>query len=199
MKNELAWTTPENQDFPMKLVERGLQFSRRTALIFYFSSLLAVLSMLWVMALSIKLIYIAQQDSNIPEYYKTVALICIAISAVSLYSFYKVYMDRRAYRKEIEIANGTITYREITRKTKTEWQEKIRKYQGVVLRHYTYRGVDSWYIALVHSDSTKSFPVFVPDYDSRLADENEKRKLLAQYGSKFGLMTTFEKPDKKNN
>ncbi len=197
MKNELAWKTSENQDFPMKLVERGLDFSGKTALIFYFSGVVAVLSMLWVMALSVKLIYMAQQDPNIPEYYKTVAIVCIAISAASLYSFYKIYMDRRAYSKEIEIADGTVTFCEKTRKGKTEWQEKVRKYQGVFLRHYNYRGVDSWYIALVHTDSSRSFPVFAPDYDSRLAGEDEKRKILAQYGSKFGLMTTFEKPEKK--
>jgi hypothetical protein len=185
MKNELAWKTSENQDFPMKLVERGLDFSGKTALIFYFSGVVAVLSMLWVMALSVKLIYMAQQDPNIPEYYKTVAIVCIAISAASLYSFYKIYMDRRAYSKEIEIADGTVTFCERTRKGKTEWQEN------------NYRGVDSWYIALVHTDSSRSFPVFAPDYDSRLAGEDEKRKILAQYGSKFGLMTTFEKPEKK--
>lgn len=197
MKNELAWKSPEDQDFPMKLVERGLDFSGRTALIFYFSGVVAVLSMLWVIALSVKLIYMTQYDPNIPEYYKTVAIVCIAISAASLYSFYKIYMDRRAYRKEIEIANGLVTYSETTRKGKSEWQEKVRKYEGVHLRHYAYRGVDSWYIALVHADSSRSFPVFAPDYESRLASEEEKRKILAQFGSKFALMTTYEKPEKK--
>lgn len=197
MKNELAWVTPENQDFPMKLVERGLAFSGRTALIFYFSGVVAVLSMFWVMALSVKLIYMAQQDPNIPEYYKTVAIVCIAISAASLYSFYKIYMDRRRYCKEIEIADGVVSFSETTRTGKTEWKEKVRKYEGVFLRHYAYRGVDSWYIALVHADTSRSFPVFAPDYDSRLASEEEKRRILAQYGSKFGLLTTFEKNEKK--
>ena len=193
MKNELAWQCPEDKDFPMKLVEQGLAFGGRTALIFYFSGAVAVLSMLWVMALSVKLVFMVKQDPNIPQYYQTVAMVCIAISVASLYSFYRIYMDRKAYCKEIEIDDGLVSYCETTRKGKTEWQEKIRKYEGVHLRHYSYRGVDSWYVALVHSDSSRSFPVFAPDYDSRLASEEEKRKILAQYGSKFGLMTTFEK------
>lgn len=181
----------------MRLVERGLSFGGRTAMIFYFSGVVAVLSMFWVMTLSVKLIFMAQQDPNIPEYYKTVALICIAISVASLYSFYKIYMDRRAYCKEIEIADGVVNFSETTRTGKTEWKEKVRKYEGVFLRHYSYRGVDSWYVALVHADSSRSFPVFAPDNESTNASEEEKRRILAQYGSRFNLMTNYEKKEEK--
>jgi hypothetical protein len=149
------------------------------------------------MALSVKLIYMTQHDPNIPSYYKTIAFMCLAISAVSLYSFYRLYMDRRAYRKEINIDNGLVNYHEYTRKGETEWSEKLKRYEGVYLKHYSYKGVDSWYIALVHPDSSKSVPVFAPDYESRLAGEEEKRTLLAQYGSRFGLMTIYEKPSEK--
>ncbi|MEW6711336.1 MAG: hypothetical protein AB1403_16045 [Candidatus Riflebacteria bacterium] len=197
MKNELNWVSPEGQDFPMKMVEKGLSFNGKTALVFYFSGFVAILSMLWVMALSVKLIFMTQQDPNIPEYYKTVAIICIGISAASLFSFYKIYRERSAYSKEIEIADGTVSFCETTRKGKTEWQEKVRKYEGVFLRHYSYRGVDSWYVALVHADSSKSLPVFAADFDSRQASEDEKRRILAQYGSRFGLMTTFERKEEK--
>jgi hypothetical protein len=196
MKNELKWENGENDGFPMKLVEKGLDFSGKTAFFFYFSGLVAILSMIWVMVLSIKLIHMTSLDPNIPEYYKMLAFVCLAIGAASLYSFYKIYMDRRAYRKEIEINNGIVKYHEVTRKQETSWQEKLKKYQGVNLKHYSYRGVDSWYVALIHSDSSKSFPVFAPDYDSRMAKEDEKRKLLAQYGSKLNLLTTYERPEK---
>ncbi|GAB4267681.1 MAG: hypothetical protein Kow0029_02350 [Candidatus Rifleibacteriota bacterium] len=198
MKNELNWTIAEGKDFPMKFIEKGLDFSPKTAFFFYFSGMVAILSLLWVMALAVKLIYISQQDPGIPEYYKTVAFICIAISAASLYSFYKLYMDRRNYLKQIEIDKGVVNFIETTSKGKIEWSEKVKKYEGVYLKHYTYRGIDSWYIALVHSDSSKSFPVFAPDYDSKDVSEEEKRKLLAQYGNKFGLLTIYEKKKDKN-
>lgn len=197
MKNELGWVTAENSDFPMHLTEKGLDFSKRTAFFFYFSGIVAVLSMFWVMLLSVKLIYMAHQDPTVPEYYKMVAFVCLAIGAASLFSFYKLYMDRRAYQKTIDIENGQVSYCETTRKGTIEWKEKVKKFEGMYLKHYTYRGVESWYIALVHADTTKSFPVFAPEYESRLATEVEKRTILAQYGSKFGLMTIYEKEEDK--
>jgi hypothetical protein len=197
MINELNWTTEPEKDFPMRLSERGLDFSGRTKFFFYFSGIVAILSMIWVMALSVKLLRMTQQDPNIPQYYQMLAVVCLVIGAASLISFYKLYMNRRAYHKVVEINNNTVTYLEKTRNGQTEWQEKLKKYQGIFLKHYSYRGVDSWYIALVHDDASKSFPLFAPDYDSRLADEEEKRKILARYGSKFNLLTTYEKPPEK--
>ncbi len=197
MKNELNWQSGEDGDFPMQLVEKGLDFKGRTAFFFYFSGLVAVLSMAWVMMLSFKLLHLTRTDPNIPGYYVSVALVCIGISAVSLYSFYKLYADRRAYYKQIDIKDGQVTFSEVTRAGRKDWSEKLKKYEGIFLKHYKYRGVESWYIALVHSDTTRSFPIFAPDYDSRLAPDEVKRTLLARFGSRFNLITHFEKPDEE--
>ncbi len=198
MKNELNWQCAENGGLPMRLAERGLDFKGRTAFFFYFSGLVAVLSMVWVIVLSIKLLQFIRTDPNLPSYYMTVALVCIGISIASLYSFYRLFRSRRAYRKDIEIADGTVSFCEINEQGRREWKEKLRKFDGLALRHYDYRGVESWYIALIHSDKDRSFPIFAPDYDSRLAAETEKRELLARYGSMFGLITTYEKKAEKN-
>ncbi|MGM0599567.1 MAG: hypothetical protein ACQETH_07075 [Candidatus Rifleibacteriota bacterium] len=197
MQNELNWQTAENEEFPMKLTEKGLDFPPKTAVFFYLSGIVAVLSMFWVLALSLKLIYMVQDDPTIPGYYKTIAIVCIAISVFSLFSFYKLYMNRRAYRKNIEIDNGMVNYSETTRQGANEWQEKLKKYEGVFLKHYSYRGVNSWYIALVHSDPAKSIPIFAPDYESRDIKEEEKKRILAQYGSKFGLVTHYESEEQE--
>ncbi len=197
MKNEINWQCGENGGLPMKLAEKGLDFKGRTAFFFWFSGLVAVLSMVWVIILSVKLLQFSRTDPTLPSYYVTVAFLCIAVSAASLYSFYRLFKTRRAFSKNIEIADGTVTYCETTDKGKREWQEKLRKFEGIALRHYDYRGVDSWYIALIHKDRERCFPVFAPDYDSRLAPETEKRELLARYGSMFGLVTSYEKKEEK--
>lgn len=196
MKNELNWQVNEDGLFPMRLSEKGLDFKGKTAFFFYFSGLVAVLSMVWVIILSLKLLQLSRVDPSVPSYYVTVALICIGVSVVSLYSFYKLYANRRAYRREIEISDGLVSFFETSKAGNKDWKEKLRKFEGIALRHYSYRGVDSWYIALVHSDTTRSFPIFAPDYEARLAPEAEKRELLARYGSQFGLMTSYEKPEK---
>lgn len=199
MKNELKWQTPEAGGFPMHLSEKGLDFKGKNAVFFYISGLVATLSLVWVIMLSIKLLQLARTDPNVPQYYVTVALVCAAISAAALYSFYKIFKERRIYLKEISIADGTVSFRERTTAGTVEWQEKLRKFEGLFLKHYSYRGVESWYIALVHSDKTRSFPVFAPDYESRQAPEEEKRKLLARLGSTFNLITNYEKPEEKKN
>lgn len=194
MKNELNWQTGEDGQMPMTLSEHGLDFKGRTAVVFYISGIVAVTSMIWVMLLSVKLLHMTRSDPSVPEYYVTIALICIGISAVSLYSFYKLFADRRAYSKNIVISDGNVSYRETTRTGNKEWSDKLRKFEGVFLKHYSYRGVASWYIALVHAEKDRSFPVFAPDYESRLASEEEKKKLLARYGSRLNLVTHYEKP-----
>lgn len=195
MKNELNWQCGENGGLPMRLTEKGLDFKGRTAFFFYFSGLVAVLSMVWVIVLSIRLLQFTRIDPNLPSYYFTVALVCIGISAASLFSFYKMFRSRRAYRKDIEIADGNVTFCEISDQGRREWKEKLRKFDGLTLRHYDYRGVESWYIALIHSDKDRCFPVFAPDYETRLAAESAKRELLARYGSMFNLLTSYEKKE----
>jgi hypothetical protein len=197
MKNEINWQTGDDGDFPMTLAEKGLDFKGRTAVFFYISGLVAVISMAWVMILSVRLLQMTRLDANIPQYYVTIAIICIGISAVSLYSFYRIFSERRSYSKNIVIEDGSVSFVEKTRSGKTEWTEKLRKYDGIFLKHYAYRGVDSWYIALVHSDKTRSFAVFAPDYESRNASEEDKKRLLARYGSRFNLITHYEKPAKE--
>ncbi len=199
MKNELNWETAENGALPMTLSEKGLDFKGKSAIFFYISGLVAVSSMVWVIVLSIKLLTLTRTDQSIPTYYTTIAFVCLIISAVGLHSFYKIIADRLAYSKKIEIKDGQVSFCEQTRAGKTEWQEKLKKFEGVFLKHYSYRGVDSWYIAIVHSDKTRSFPVFAPDFESRLAPEDEKRKLLAQFGTRMNLLTHFEKPEPKQS
>lgn len=179
----------------MILSEKGLDFKGRTAFFFYFSGMVATLSMTWVIILSLKLLLYTRTDPSVPSYYITISLACAGISIVSLYKFYKLFAERRVYRKTIEIADGIVTFAENTRAGTREWQEKLRKFDGIALKHYTHRGIESWYIALVHSDKTRSFPIFAPGNETPGATEPEKRQLLARYGSLFNLMTTYEKPD----
>lgn len=196
MQNELNWECAEDGGFPMKLVEKGLDFKGRTAFFFYFSVTIAVVSMVWVIMLSIRIMQLSRTDPSVPHYYVTIAMICIAISLVSLHHFYKVFADRRAYFKQIEIKDGNVSFVEITREGRREWQEKLRKFEGVNLRHYKYRGRDSWYIAIVHSDNSRSFPIFSPGEADLGASDEAKRQLLARYGSyfsQFKLDTLYEK------
>ncbi len=83
-------------------------------------------------------------------------------------------------------------FKETTHEKVTEWKEKVRKFEEVGLRHYTYKGVESWFIALIHKDKTKSIPLFAPDYNGRKASEEVKRELLAKYGTMLGVITTYE-------
>ena len=194
MQNELNWESAEDGGFPMKLVEKGLDFKGKTALFFYASVTIAVVSMVWVIMLSIRIMQLSRTDPTIPHYYVTIAIICIAVSLISLHHFYKVFADRKAYFKQIEIQDGNVAFVEITREGRKEWQEKLRKFSGISLRHYTHRGQESWYIATVHDDNTRSFPVFSPGDADRGAPEADKRQLLARYGSLFNLLTSYEKP-----
>lgn len=196
MQNELNWECAQDTGLPTKLVEKGLDFKGKTAFFFYFSVTIAVVSMVWVIMLSVRIMQLSRTDPSVPQYYVTIALICIAISLVSLHHFYKVFADRRAYFKQIEIKDGNVSFLEVTRAGRQEWQEKLRKFEAICLRHYSYRGRDSWYIAIVHSDKTKSFPIFSPGEEDREAGEEAKRQLLARFGSQFsqfGLVTSYEK------
>ncbi|MBU1109483.1 MAG: hypothetical protein KKB51_22570 [Candidatus Riflebacteria bacterium] len=200
MQNELNWKHAEDGGFPMKLVEKGLDFKGKTALFFYASVTIAVVSMVWVIMLSVRIMQLSRTDPSIPSYYVTIAIVCIAVSMISLHHFYKVFADRKAYFKQIDILDGNVSFVEITREGRKEWQEKLRKFDGISLRHYTHRGRESWYIAIVHSDNTKSFPVFSPGEADCGASEETKRQLLARYGSQFSqfkLATIYEKTAEK--
>jgi hypothetical protein len=196
MQNEINWESANEGGFPMKLVEKGLDLKGRNALFFYFSVTIAVVSMVWVIMLSIRIMMLSRTDPSVPGYYVTIAMVCIAVSLVSLHHFYRVFTDRKAYFKQIEISDGLVNFLEVTREGRREWQEKLRKFESISLRHYAYRGRDSWYIAIVHSDKTKSFPIFSPVEADREAPEDAKRQLLARMGSQFsqfGLVTSYEK------
>lgn len=199
MKNEVAWHLPDNDNFPMKLDEHGLNFSGRTAFFFYFSGIAATLSMFWVSILSARLLYAAYQDSSITKQYVLVAITCLVISAVSLYSFIKIYNARKKYRRQIEITNNEVLFKETTHKGINSWKEKLKKFAGITLKHYTYRKVDSWYIVLEHTDNTKNVVLFAPDYDSRQLPEEDKKTLLAKYGTKFNLLTTYSRIEEEVN
>ncbi len=195
MKNEIPWQLTEDKTLPMTLSEKGLDFKGKTAFFFYFSGILATLSMSWVAMLSIKLLYMAHKDASVPRTYVTIGIMCFGISAVALYSFYKLYHNRKAYSKEITIKDGSVVFLEKTIDGKTEWTEKIKKFDGIVLKHYVYRGVQSWYIVLDHNDKTKNIVLFAPGFEDKAISEDEKRKKLAQYGTLFNLLTTFERPE----
>ncbi len=200
MQNELIWEHPEDSDFPRTLVERGLDLKGKARFFFYASVTIAVISMVWVVMLSIRIMQLSRTDPTVPSYYATIAMICIAISLVSLHHFYKVFADRRAYFKQIEIKDGSVSFLEITREGRREWQEKLRKFETISLRHYTYRKLDSWYIAIVHADNTRSFPIFAPKEADREAPEEAKRQILARMGSLFSpfkLVTSYEKKAEK--
>jgi len=197
MQNEINWESANETGFPMKLVEKGLDLKGRNAFFFYFSVTIAVVSMVWVIMLSIRIMMLSRTDPSIPGYYVTIAMVCIGISLVSLHHFYRVFADRKTYFKQIEIDDGgLVKFIEVTREGRREWQEKLRKFEAISLRHYTYRNRDSWYIAVVHSDKTRSFPIFSPTEADREAPEEAKRELLARMGSQFsqfGLVTSYEK------
>lgn len=183
---------PDDKSDEMKLEEAGLDFSRKTAFFFYLSGFVATVSLGWVMALSVRLIYLTSQDSSIPQYYITIAIACLVICAMTIHRFLKIFREKRAYKKIVKINNGVVEFYEHTIDGLNSWKEKIKKYEGVYLKHYTYRGIGSWYVALVHRETEKSLPIFVPGHDYKDVGEEEKRKLLARYGTRFGLLTTYE-------
>lgn len=196
MENEVAWKQSDN-DFPMVLDEKGLNFSGRTAFFFYLSGIAATLSMIWVSTLSAKLLYIAYKTRSVSQNYIIISIMCLAVSIVSLYSFVKIYRARKMYRRQIEITETEVLFKETSHKGVKGWIEKRKKYEGITLKHYTYRKVESWYIVLEHSDDKKNIVLFAPSYDFRNASEEEKRELLARYGTKFNLLTTYSKAEEE--
>jgi hypothetical protein len=192
MKNDIKWVMSENGGLPMELVEKGLNFSGKTAFLFYFSGIISMASMGWVIVLSIKMLQYSRTVADLPRYYVPIAMLCIVMALFFIKAFYTMYNNRRKYRKEISINEGTVHYKETTHEKVVEWSEKIKKFEEVGLRHYTYRGVESWFIALIHKDKAKSTPLFAPDYSNRKATEEAKRELLAKYGTLLGKITTYE-------
>ena len=192
MKNEINWDIQDEKPNEMTLEEAGLDFSKKTAFFFYLSGFVATASLGWVMALSVRLIYLTSHDSSIPQYYITIAIACLVICAMTIHRFLKIFREKRAYKKIIKIKNGMVEFCEHTINGLSTWKEKVKKYDGVYLKHYSYRGVKSWYIALVHPEQEKSLPIFVPSFEYKDISEEEKRKLLARYGTQFGLLTTYE-------
>lgn len=194
MKNELNWQHSESGGFPMKLVEKGLNIKGKAVVLFYLSAFMAIASMVWVIMLSLRILQVSYGGSTVPEYYTTIAVVCIAVCLITIHHFYKVLRDRRAYYKEITIADGLVNFTEITHNGKTEWKEKLKKFSGIGLKHYKHRNQSSWYIAIIHDENGKSIPVFSPDAENQNATEEVKREQLARMGSAFGLLTHYEKP-----
>jgi hypothetical protein len=192
MKNEIEWIADETDTLSMHLQEKGLNFKGMTAFMFYFSGIISMASMGWVIVLSVKMLQLSRTTANLPRYYVPIAMLCIMLSLFFIKAFYTMYNNRRKYLKEISIKGGTVHFKETTHEKVVEWSEKIKKFEEVGLRHYTYKGVESWFIALVHKDKSKSTPLFAPDYQGRKATEEEKRAMLAKYGTMFGIITTYE-------
>lgn len=193
MQNEIKWQDMAGENEKLVLSEPGLDFSRKTAFFFYLSCLVATGSLGWVVALSIRMLVHAYQEPGVPKYYITVAIMCLGISLISLRGFIKMLRERHAYKKHIEIVKSMVYFRETTLNGVNEWKEKLKRFDGVYLKHYDYRGIESWYIALVHPDNSKSIPLFAPSYEMRSLPEKDKREMLARYGSRFNLITVYEK------
>jgi len=192
MNNEIKWETGDNNGMPMSLHEKGLDFKGASAFFFYVSGLIAMSSMIWVVILSLKMLQYSRTQPDLPTYYVPIAVVCIFLSLFFIKTFYTLFNNRRKYRRDIIIAEGVVEYKETSHTGIVEWKEKVKKFEEVGLRHYTYRGVDSWFIALVHSDKTKSIPLFAPDYSNKSASEKDKRELLAKYGTLMGMITTYQ-------
>lgn len=191
MQNQLDWKTAEDGGLPMTLDEKGLGLKGSTAFFFYFSSIVSLLSMIWVIVISIGVFIQSKDDASLPSYYPTVAIGCIALSAFMINTFIKFFNDKRSYRRHVEINGGTITYLESTNSKKTEWTEKLRKYSSVDLMHYRYKGVDSWYIALNHNDKERRVVLFTPEYKDKDVSEDDKHQILDKYGKIFELPTNL--------
>ncbi len=191
MKNEINWETGENGSLPMTLDEKGLGLKGSAKFFFYFCSLVSLLSMVWVIVISIGAFAAANQDATTPEYYKIIAIFSIALSMMCINTLIKFYNDKKNYSKHVEIASGKIKFKEITTNKTTEWEEKIRRYTAVELRHYNYQGVTSWYIYLQHPQKEKKLAIFAPEYNFRNATEETKREALDFYGKLFNLPTNY--------
>ena len=191
MKNELNWETGENGSLPMTLDEKGLNLKGFSKFMFYFCAGISLLSMFWVIIVSVGAFASANQDPTTPEYYKIIAIGSIAISMMCINTLIKFYNDKKNYYKHVEIADGKIKFKEINKNKTVEWEEKIRKYTAVELRHYTYRGVTSWYVFLQHHDKDKKLALFAPEYNYNNANEDTKKEVLDFYGKLFDLPTHY--------
>ena len=83
MKNELNWKTGENGSLPMILDEKGLNLKGFSKFMFYLCAGISMLSMFWVIIVSIGAFASANQDPTTPEYYKIIAIASIAIETCS--------------------------------------------------------------------------------------------------------------------
>ena len=181
MKNELKWETGENGSLPMILDEKGLGLKGFSKYMFYLCISVSLLSMVWVILVSIGAYAASNQDPTTPEYYRILSIVCIMISMMCINTLLKFLKEKRNYSKHVEIADGKIT----------EWEEKIRKYTSVELRHYQYRGVKSWYVFLQHPDKDKKLALFAPEYKYQNASEDTKKEVLQFYGKLFDLPTNY--------
>lgn len=191
MKNEIAWKTGENGELPMILDEKGLGLKGSAKFFFYFCSIISLLSMIWVILISVGVYAQTKEDPTLPSYYPMVSIGCICLSMMCINTLIKFFNDRRKHEKHVEIVGGTITFKEVEAKGTTEWSEKIRKYTDVQLRHYNYRGVSSWYVFLCHDDKSRRVVLFAPEYKNRNASEEDKRNILDFYGKLLGLSTSY--------
>ena len=191
MENELEWKTAEKGEFPWTLDEKGLGLKGSSKFFFYFCSIISFISMIWVIVVSIGAYAATRNDPTLPSYYPMVSIGCIAFSMVCINTLIKFFTSKIKYEKHVEITGGTITYKEFDNNKTTEWTEKTRKYQAVELRHYTYRGVSSWYILLAHKESNRRLPIFAPKYEERNATEEAKCELLRSYSKIFNLPEVY--------
>ncbi len=207
MKNELNWETGENGSLPMVLTEKGLGLKGFSKFFFYFCAIISLMSMVWVILVSIGAFASANQDPTVPDSYKIMAMASIALSLFCISTLVRFYKDKSNYYKHVEISDGRIVYKEVTTQKTTEWEEKLRKYSSVDLHHYRYRGVNSWYVFLKNPNKERNIAIFAPEYNYNYADEKTKRDVLEFYGKLFDLPTNYYDleasykamhPDKKN-
>ena len=191
MKNELKWETGENGSLPMILDEKGLGLKGFSKFFFYFCAGISLISMFWVIIISIGAYASSNQDPSVPEYYRIVSLGSIGLSLFCISTLVKFYKEKTHYHKHVEISEGKIQYKEITINKTNEWEERIRKYTSVDLHHYTYRGVNSWYVFLQHPNKERRVAIFAPEYQYQNADEKTKREVLDFYGKLFDLPTNY--------
>lgn len=191
MKNEIEWKTAENGELPWTLDEKGLGLKGSAKFFFYVCSIISLLSMIWVIVISVGVFAATKEDPTLPTYYPMVSVGCIALSMMCINTLVKFYISKIKYEKHVEIAGGSIKYKENDTNKQTEWSEKLRKYQSVELRHYNYRGVSSWYILLNHQDKSRRLPIFAPEYNSRVVTEEAKREKLSYYGNLFKLPEVY--------
>ena len=191
MKNELKWETGENGSFPMVLEEKGLGLEGFSKFFFYFCGTVSLLSMIWVIVVSIGAFALSNQDPTTPESYRYLSLGCIALSLFCIKTLITFYTDKKNHYKYVEINQGKIKFKETSKSITSEWEEKIRKYTSVNLRHFTYRGVIGWYIVLNNPNKERNIVLFVPEYQYQKASEEDKKTVLEEYGKLFNLPTNY--------